>query len=243
VQGRVLGVQLILDTTPPTLSNATFDYLTAQTVRFTFGEDVLASLAAGDFIVTNTDTNVVVPAGEFTFSATGGSGVASIATLTHNSSAEILADGHYGVAISNVSDAAGNPLAPTNWPFFVLAADANHNHTVDSIDFNILAANFGLAPRDFSQGDFNYNTTVDTIDFNLLANNFGKSILGDASAIAHSAAVAPAVRPQTVAVATPTVAMFGAEPIVNENSLDELLNYSYGASWQTTAAFGSLIVI
>jgi len=54
--------------------------------------------------------------------------------------------------------------------------DHNLNGTVDSVDFNLLAANFSGSPRRWSQGDSNYDTTVDTTDFNLLASNFGKVI-------------------------------------------------------------------
>ena len=64
----------------------------------------------------------------------------------------------------------------SNHGFFVLTADANHDGTVDTIDFNILAANFSQAGASRSVGDFDYNGTVDTIDFNLLAANFSKTL-------------------------------------------------------------------
>ena len=74
-------------------------------------------------------------------------------------------------------DVAGNYIAsdPTV-NFFTLSGDADRNKTVDTIDFNILASNFGQSGKNFSQGDFNYDTTVDTIDFNLLATNFSKTL-------------------------------------------------------------------
>jgi hypothetical protein len=56
--------------------------------------------------------------------------------------------------------------------------DADLNGTVDSADFNVLAANFSRAGN-WSQADFDYNGVVDTIDVNLLESNFGKpSVLG-----------------------------------------------------------------
>lgn len=55
--------------------------------------------------------------------------------------------------------------------------DANLDRTVNLADFNIVAANFGQAPRRFSQGDFNFDTNVNLNDFNLLAGNFGESLL------------------------------------------------------------------
>jgi hypothetical protein len=57
--------------------------------------------------------------------------------------------------------------------FFVLAGDANRDRGVTLADFNILAGNFGLSPRRFSEGDFNYTTLVDLADFNIVAGQFG----------------------------------------------------------------------
>src|SRR5205814_7074794 len=52
--------------------------------------------------------------------------------------------------------------------------DANLDGSVDTIDFNILAANFSdnSAPG-WGAADFNGDGSVDTTDFNLLASNFG----------------------------------------------------------------------
>ena len=54
---------------------------------------------------------------------------------------------------------------------YVYSGDANLDHAVDTIDFNLLASNFGGAAG-WSGGNFNYDNVVDTIDFNLLAANF-----------------------------------------------------------------------
>jgi hypothetical protein len=56
-----------------------------------------------------------------------------------------------------------------NLAFFFLQGDANRDRSVDLLDFNILAANFGQSGRDFTQGDFNYTGNVDLVDFNILA--------------------------------------------------------------------------
>jgi hypothetical protein len=53
--------------------------------------------------------------------------------------------------------------------------DANLSGTVDLLDFNKLAANFGQSNRVWFEGDFNYDGTVNLTDFNLLAGNFGLS--------------------------------------------------------------------
>ena len=212
--GTFTGVSIVADLTAPTLSNGTFNYKTGQSVSLTFSEDVLASLGAGDFVVTNTDTNAVVPAGDFTFGATGGTGVASVATLTHNASAGILPDGHYSVAISNVTDAAGNPMTATNWPFFVLAGDANHDGYVNAQDFTALAQNFNAGSATYDKGDFNYDGQVNALDFNILASRFGAVTAPPVSSeplgtSAMSAATAPAT-------------LFSASPIVDDSPIDVL---------------------
>jgi len=51
--------------------------------------------------------------------------------------------------------------------------DANIDKTVDTVDFNLLAANFGaVSGKVWTQGDFNGDEAVDTVDFNILASNF-----------------------------------------------------------------------
>jgi hypothetical protein len=59
---------------------------------------------------------------------------------------------------------------------YALFGDADLNKTVDTIDFNLLAANFGQTNKTWFQGDFDYNASVDTVDFNLLASNFAQSL-------------------------------------------------------------------
>jgi len=75
--------------------------------------------------------------------------------------------------------------------------DANLDGTIDTVDFNLLASNFGGTGRYWAQGDFNFDGSVDTIDFNLLASNFGQAAPAqDAqdSPRAFSSAAAPAAR-------------------------------------------------
>jgi hypothetical protein len=92
----------------------------------------------------------------------------------------VLPDGNYAATLdaTRISDIAGNALAGANdvASFFVLTADANHDRTVDTLDFNALAANFGKTGVDYSQADFNYDGTVDTLDFNALAAKFGTAL-------------------------------------------------------------------
>jgi hypothetical protein len=62
---------------------------------------------------------------------------------------------------------------------FTSYGDANLDGSVDTIDFNLLAAHFSHA-GEWRDGDFNYDTSVDSIDFNLLAANFGQTLSTDA---------------------------------------------------------------
>lgn len=61
--------------------------------------------------------------------------------------------------------------------------DANLDGTVDTLDFNSLAANFGRIGQRWSKGDFNFDGIVDTLDFNNLAANFGKSVAAPGSLV------------------------------------------------------------
>jgi len=51
----------------------------------------------------------------------------------------------------------GDGSAPFTQDFFFQMSDANHDRTVNALDFNVLAANFGKTGRTFSQGDFNFD--------------------------------------------------------------------------------------
>jgi hypothetical protein len=56
--------------------------------------------------------------------------------------------------------------------------DANLSGNVNSDDFNLLATNFGLSGKRWSQGNFNFDPAglVNSDDFNLLATNFGLAL-------------------------------------------------------------------
>ena len=69
-----------------------------------------------------------------------------------------------------------------SFDFFVLGGDANRDRTVDTVDFNSLAANFGGTGKIFSQADFNYDGIVNTSDFSILASKFGKTLSGSPTA-------------------------------------------------------------
>jgi Dockerin type I domain len=80
----------------------------------------------------------------------------------------------YAVATDNLgaSSATGAAALSTQTGILPLG-DANGDYTVNALDFNILATNFGRSGATWSQGDFNNDGIVNTADFSLLAANFG----------------------------------------------------------------------
>jgi hypothetical protein len=88
-------------------------------------------------------------------------------------------------AIQGVILPGGKALAvtyPADHSVTVTAAlpgDANLDRTVNLLDFNVLASNFGFGIRNWSGGDFNGDSLVNLLDFNLLAGNFGLSAGAD----------------------------------------------------------------
>jgi hypothetical protein len=59
---------------------------------------------------------------------------------------------------------------------YSLLGDSNFDNKVNTLDFNVLAANFGGSSKRWTQGDFNYSGTTDSIDFGLMVANFGASL-------------------------------------------------------------------
>lgn len=72
------------------------------------------------------------------------------------------ADGHDEAYLVDLG-----PLVPD------LLADFNKDGVVDLLDFNILKADFGVAPATYWQGDANGDEVVDLFDFNILKSEFG----------------------------------------------------------------------
>jgi hypothetical protein len=62
---------------------------------------------------------------------------------------------------------------------YVLPGDANLDSSINSIDFNALASQFGTSNSMWFHGDFSYNGNVNALDFNALATNFGQPIPAD----------------------------------------------------------------
>jgi hypothetical protein len=59
---------------------------------------------------------------------------------------------------------------------YTLLGDTNLDLTVDTGDFNQLAANFNGSGQHWFTGDFNYDAVVNALDFNAVATNFGSTL-------------------------------------------------------------------
>jgi hypothetical protein len=164
------------DFIPPQVSSSNFEFESAQSLKLHFTEDVSLSLDSSDLVVKNTTTGQTLSSGDVSvvFDV-----VTNTATVRFGP--DVLPNGNYTATVlaSGVTDQAGNALAADYVAdFFVLAGDANRDGAVNSDDFNILAGNFGLSGKTFSQGNFSYDPAglVNSLDFNILATNFGTSL-------------------------------------------------------------------
>ncbi|HSV16245.1 MAG TPA: hypothetical protein VLI90_18425, partial [Tepidisphaeraceae bacterium] len=200
----------------PQILNESYDFQTREAIVFTFDQDVSAFLSRKDYLLQNLTTAQTVPSSAGTLSYNLNSNQATL-TLTNQ-----LPDGNYKltVAASDIANAAGEPAsgAPIILNFFVLGGDATRDSKVDVGDLGVLATNYGLSGKTYSQGDFNYDTKVDVGDLGILATNYGKSLAAGSvfSQIAVSS-VATATSSRRTAAAEPAAAasVFATVPLTD----------------------------
>lgn len=205
------GVAITLDTTPPAVVAAEFEFLSAQAVHFQISESLGGTLTHADLAVDNLTTGTAVPEQQITLMQTG--------TAYRVGFASVLVDGNYRASIApdGVTDIAGNTLASgaSSFDFFILAADANRDRNVNLDDFTILAANFGQTGRVFSQGNFDYSPGggVTLNDFTILASQFGKTLPALAAVPgARAVSSAPGLVEETI---SRQIGLFGGNEIVS----------------------------
>jgi hypothetical protein len=169
------ALTVTIDFTPPTVTVQNFVYdLAAQQITVTFSENVAGSVQRQDLLMYNIDTGDPVPSTNLAVSYDTGTNTATFTFPGYPEGA--LPDGNWQAFLNSVgvADVAANQVSnPPTTEFFTLAGDANRDRTVDTVDFNIVAAHFSSAAP-FSEGDFTYDGVVDTTDFNILASSFGK---------------------------------------------------------------------
>ncbi len=191
---------------PLAITNSVFNYNTSQpNITLTFNQDVSASFDTSDITLTQllSPSSTVPPANII---VTPGAGNTIVLTF-QNYPSNALPDGRYQLVVhaAGVTSSSGPMASDFTMPtFFSLAADADRNGSVNMLDLNAVATNFGK-PGTFSQGDFNYSGTVDIGDFNLLAGSFGK--------------VLPASAPPV-----PLGALFATDPIQPTDNLLDVLD-------------------
>ena len=190
------GQRVVRLNVDPAVVDFEFLFETApQRLRVQFNDDVGASLADNDLAIRNATTNLLLPA--TAYDVVSYDAITNAAIVQFNA---VLADGDYTVTFGStgIENAQGMNLGGDRVrDFFFLQGDANRDRRVNLADFNILAANFGRAPRTFGQGDFSYDGTVNLIDFNLLASRFGAALAPGAPADATSDATADATADAT----------------------------------------------
>lgn len=153
----------------PSVLSSSFLYETAQEVQFRFSRDVAASLTDSDFIFTGPSG---MPAHTFAYDAS-----LNTATLTFSG---LLPDGNYTATAkaSGISSAEGPMTADHVLSFFFKNADANRDRAVNFSDLVVLAQNYGLLGRTFSQGNFDYSAggAVGFQDLVLLAQRYNTTL-------------------------------------------------------------------
>lgn len=116
----------------------------------------------------------------YSLGAWTGNGIASSAAA----SAGNTALGYAENATLGLSTFSGQTVDATSILIrYTYSGDADLNNFVDTLDFNLLAGNFGGSGKSWTQGNFNYDLVTDSTDFNLLVSNFGRRMPGAAPAL------------------------------------------------------------
>lgn len=200
------------DQLPPTVTAATFNYLTSQSVTLSFSESVSPSFTIADVTVQNLTTSSMVS------TSLAYSGV-NPATITFSG---LLADGNYRLTLmaSGITDAAGNQLDGDNngapggnytFDFFILGGDADHDRDVDNADFGAFFSHFGQSSgATWADGNFDYDGDVDNADFGIFFSRFNMTLPAPAPAMIQTDAsveVALASSVESSIAAAPSSAM------------------------------------
>lgn len=166
------------DLVAPQVISSAYPYDIARNrVIVTFNDSVEASLDISDLVVVNSaNSAVAVPVAVDYDPAT------HIAVFTF--APDAFPDGNYQATLigEGVTDAAGNVMSNHTLDFFVLTGDVNRDRSVGFEDLLVLAQNYGLTGRTFSQGNIDYSSDgeVSFEDLLLLAQRYGTSMLKQA---------------------------------------------------------------
>lgn len=162
----------------PSIVSESFNTDGAPALVVKFSSDVSPSVNAGTLILqdlnnlttfqaTNDASNQI----NFSYDST-----TNTATFTFPKYVKALPDSNYRAIFyaERVIDSTGTQMeADSTFNFTVYNGDANGDGTINALDFNALASNYGKASRVYSQGDFDLNGTVNSVDFTVLAARYG----------------------------------------------------------------------
>jgi len=195
--------RLNFDTTPPTVSDLTFDFThNPQRVTVTFSEEITTIAAANLSVALRQQGQADVPVPFKLVSLVG-----NVATFEMTSGAS-LANGNYRITLltAGITDLAGNALAAgRTLDTFVLSGDIDRDRVVGPSDFNLLATHFGQTGQTWATGDFDGDGIVGPSDFNILATAFGTTLIAPSGLTAEapvSSVIASSPTPTTTG--TPT---------------------------------------
>jgi predicted outer membrane repeat protein len=170
-----------LQTAPaPTILQREFLFETApHRIRLTFSQNVGASLGTDDVVLRDQTHAVILPASTLSLSYDPSTNRATFTVASFPSG--VLPDARYRLTIqaAGITNSSGVPLAANElFDFHALAGDANRDQTVNFDDLLIVAQNYGMTGRTFSQGNFNYDSggAVGFDDLLLLAQRYGTNL-------------------------------------------------------------------
>jgi hypothetical protein len=104
-------------------------------------------------------------------------GITSAAAAANAAGAHPTAVGYAEASALGISSFAGqNDIANAVLVRCTFSGDSNLDGTVNALDFNVLATNFGGSGKPWFNADFNFDGAVTSTDFNALAMNFGMTV-------------------------------------------------------------------
>jgi parallel beta-helix repeat protein len=168
------------DLTPPKVTAVNYIWNTRDhKLRYTFSENVSATLSAADLYVDDARTYISYSPANYAYDTQ-----TNTATFTF---AGQMPKGVFRASLfgDGITDPAGNKLDGDNnllpggthvSSFYFVPGDANHDGEVDFDDQVRLAQNYNTAGRTYEQGDFNYDGRVDFDDLIVLAQNYNSSL-------------------------------------------------------------------
>jgi dockerin type I repeat protein len=208
---KTLGLQIASSENHPHVVSSSFNSAgTQQSITMVFSGET-SGPTGSDLTLTNQVTGQPV---NVTINASYNA-VTHTATFTFPN----LPDGNYtaslfsGAVLNDNGQGLGDDFTLAFWTY---RGDANHDRTVNALDFNALATGFGKPNQGFANGDFNYDGAVNTSDFALLAGRFNQFFTGPDAPATLLAPASVLAAPTGVAAPAPVVrSLFNDKPLRN----------------------------